>query len=140
MSLLPKLLISASFVKLTIQITHYASENEIVVVESAAPCHLYGDPDLYGIGVRISYYVQWGAGVLALALGASKQITTVRRGINILTTAVLINAVRSMFEGSFAVFEFQIVVSLVLALPILLFPSPSSDPRLETGGRARKIV
>jgi hypothetical protein len=39
-------------VALSLQFTHYANENATAVVASVAPCHLYGDSDSYGIGVR----------------------------------------------------------------------------------------
>ena len=43
----------------SLQNTHYADENALFVVQSVEPCHLYGDADLYGLGVRLSFYLTW---------------------------------------------------------------------------------
>ena len=43
----------------TIPFTHYAAERS---------CDLIGDTDVYGVGVRISFYLNWAAAYVALVL------------------------------------------------------------------------
>jgi len=107
--------------------TQYVNENKTLVVQSVQPCHLYGDSDIYGIGIRISLYLQWAALIPALVVGVEKEIKNARRAFNVVALAVLINTLISAAGGSFAILEMFIVISLVPALSIY-FALPFGGP------------
>ncbi|KAH8745727.1 hypothetical protein F5882DRAFT_258541, partial [Hyaloscypha sp. PMI_1271] len=54
--------------------THYIDETEVIVVQSVHPCHIYGDPDLYGVGVRVGFYIQFAAGLIAILANLEESI------------------------------------------------------------------
>lgn len=112
----PVLFVLISLIQPSIQDTYYASVNDTIVSESVSPCHLYGDSDIYGIGIRISFYIQWSVIIIALVGGFEDEIKSTRRGFNIVSLAVMINTFHSVANGGFAVLEIFIVSTLVLLL------------------------
>jgi hypothetical protein len=88
------------------------------VAQSVQPCHLYGDSDIYGIGIRLSFYIQWGTIILALIAGVEDEIKSTRRGFNVVSLAVLVNTFISATNGSFAALELFIVSTLVVFLSL----------------------
>jgi len=88
------------------------------VAQSVQPCHLYGDSDIYGIGIRLSFYIQWGTIILALIAGVEDEIKSTRRGFNVVSLAVLVNTFISAMNGSFAALELFIVSMLVVFLSV----------------------
>jgi len=71
-------------------------------------CVIVGDPDLYGIGVRLSYCLSLTAAVLATSFGLFNKLSNIRRGIIIVTCAVLIDTIISSTKGSFSKLEWYI--------------------------------
>lgn len=104
----------------TLQFTHYANENATAVVSSVNPCHLYGDSDSYGIGVRISLYLQFFAGMLVQIADLQNELKSIRLGFNIVATATMINTYVGTHQGSFAYLEWYLVSALVLTLPLFV--------------------
>ncbi|KXX78966.1 hypothetical protein MMYC01_204728 [Madurella mycetomatis] len=50
--------------------TQFVPSGGVVVAESVQPCHLFGDPELFGIGIRVSFYFQYfTAGFILLYSG-----------------------------------------------------------------------
>ena len=101
-----------------LQNTHYADPTDSIVVQSVQPCHLYGDPDIYGIGIRLSFYLQWFSIVVAVFFNETREIIITRRTFNVVALAVLINTYISVTNGSLAALEIFIVCTLVLSLSI----------------------
>ncbi|OAA59193.1 hypothetical protein SPI_06395 [Niveomyces insectorum RCEF 264] len=99
-------------------------------------CHIVGDTDIYGIGVRIGYYLTWFAAVLAVGINSNKGITDTLKAVNVMFCAVLIVLIRNVGLGSFAVLEWQIAVGLVLILPLspLIFAFILGGPGLASWG------
>jgi hypothetical protein len=58
--------------------------------DDSEDCHLVGDTDIYGIGFRIGYYLQWVA-VLLVTLIAPDEAAMARTASNIFTLAIYIN-------------------------------------------------
>ncbi|KAK4446343.1 hypothetical protein QBC34DRAFT_331879 [Podospora aff. communis PSN243] len=97
-------------------------------------CRLIGEGDLYGVGVRVSYYLFFFATLIAIlsrTLSSSPARKTGPIGrcaeaINILTFAILVVLIRNTREGSFAALEWFLTyptilvtfISLCFALPI----------------------
>jgi len=90
-------------------------------------CVIIGDPDLYGIGVRLSYYLSFSAIVLATIFDLRDELSATRRGIIIITTAVLIDSIIGMTKGSFSILEWYIVTLETIGLAIPCFV-PQENP------------
>jgi hypothetical protein len=100
---------------------------------AADTCDLVGDGDLYGIGVRISYYLFFGATLVAILRRSVSKTNRTHIGalgrcaeaVNILTFAILFILVKNTLNGSFATLEwfltcptiFVAFFSLFFALP-----------------------
>lgn len=106
----------ALLVSPTLQDTVY-SANGTLAVHSIAPCHLYGDGDLYGRGVRWSFYIQFIAGTFGDIWGLKEELRALRIGFNIIIFAVLVATILSTNRGSLAALEWYLVSSIVLILP-----------------------
>lgn len=100
------------FVSPSIQFTHYEE----------GTCNIIGDPDVYGTGVRISYYLSYAAALIALVTGNKKAIRDCVKGVNIVNLAMLIILIRNTTQGSFAVFEW------LITFPIITLPALSIGP------------
>ena len=100
-------------------------------------CVIMGDPDLYGIGVRLSYYLSFSAAVLASSCGLFDELSNIRRGIIIITSAVLIETIISSTKGSFSILEWYIVSleTVGLAWPCF-WPSVTGKEQSTGGGSA----
>ncbi|KAH6684596.1 hypothetical protein B0J14DRAFT_16026 [Halenospora varia] len=105
-------------------ITEYVNDNPTVMVQSTQPCTLYGDSDLYGLGVRISFYLQFGVGLVGVWVGSTKEIKSLRLGFNTLSSALFIVLLRNANRGSFALLEWNIVGNLIFLFPLVMLPFP----------------
>ncbi|KAK0702734.1 hypothetical protein B0H67DRAFT_650111 [Lasiosphaeris hirsuta] len=110
----------------TLAITEFAGNlnNSIVVPPSPVqPCHLIGDPDLYGVGVRAAFYLSYFTCVLAFLFGLVDQFRSPRLSFNILFLTIMIILVRNANVGSFVLFEWYIVGGLaIITLAALFLP------------------
>jgi hypothetical protein len=93
------------------QFTHY-EENS---------CTIVGDADVYGIGVRISYYLTFFSGITALAFANKSATDDAKKGNAIIGFAVLIILIRNATQGSLAVFEFEILFTMMFLLTGVTF-------------------
>jgi hypothetical protein len=84
--------------------------------------HLIGDPDVYGIGVRLGFYLQYLA--LLISLWANPEAAnSVRSGLSIFTLAVFTNVYRTMsWEGSIVMPEILIIGSMTIGLTASTLP------------------
>ena len=94
----------------SLQFTHYS--------ETPGSCDIIGDTDTYGIGVRVSFYLNWAAAFLALLFNLHDEHEGARRAINAIAIAVVTNTLINTTKGSFAMLEWYIVFAMVLFLPI----------------------
>lgn len=97
-------------------------------------CQLIGEGDLYGVGVRVSYYLFFFATLVAILSQTLSSSPTRKTGpigrcaeaINILTFAILVVLIRNTHNGSFATLEWLLTyptilvtfISLCFALPV----------------------
>ncbi|KAF2168563.1 hypothetical protein M409DRAFT_21313 [Zasmidium cellare ATCC 36951] len=105
-------------------------------------CTLIGDADIYGPGVRVSFYISFVAGVLAMEWHLPEELEKVRRAVVVISLAVTINTIVSTVQGSFAVLEWYIVflMTVVLSLPIFVFPWRHNDTSIVKGVYALTIA
>ncbi|KAF2122684.1 hypothetical protein BDV96DRAFT_639256 [Lophiotrema nucula] len=109
MTLLFKLHLSWLTILLTLaspshQFTHYAPDS----------CTIIGDSDVYGIGIRTSYYLSFFAALIALVAGKKNVIKYCMKGLIVIMLAILVTLIRNTVMGSFAVFEWLITFPLLL--------------------------
>ena len=96
--------------------THYDS--------TPGSCLIIGDQDVYGIGIRLSYYLQWVAVLFGMWIAPANN-NQIRTATNILTISVFINSLRgASVEHSLMVVEWYIVE--YLAFVLLAFNLPTS--------------
>jgi len=117
----------------TLQYTQYPNEGDIPVVASVPPCHIYGDSDSYGPGVRASLYLQFAsalivsvAALIVTEKGLEEDLLYIRLGFNIIGTCTMINTYINTSQGSFAYLEWYLVTLLVFTLPLLAWPPTTS--------------
>ena len=110
--------------------TQYTEDDTIIVASSVEPCHLIGDPDLYGAGMRWAFYAEFAVCLFGIFFGFYDELRVLRLGFNVLFAALIIALIRNVYQGSFAIFEWYIVTGLMfvsgagtLALP----PIPDDD-------------
>ncbi|KAI4244382.1 MAG: hypothetical protein LQ352_006836 [Teloschistes flavicans] len=85
-------------------------------------CQIVGDPDLYGIGVRVGLYLQWLSLFLALVFAPDEAIPALTAS-NIITLAVFISFLVGINADSLIFVDFPIVVCLTFILSIGLVTS-----------------
>lgn len=98
--------------------THFAGTDNFVSVQYFQPCHLFGDTDLYGIGVQCSFYLQYGAVILALLGGAEHQLANLRIALTITASAVFISLCVNSAGNSLAILGWSLFNLLVLPFPV----------------------
>jgi hypothetical protein len=81
-------------------------------------CEIIGDTDIYGIGIRLSFYLQWGATLVALLFDLGEEARGLRVSSNIITISVLTNVFLGISSGSILILELIIVVNLVVLLSL----------------------
>lgn len=104
--------------------TKYTEEDTVIMVSSVQPCHLIGEPDLYGFGMRLGFYISFFTCLIGISLGLYEELNAPRFGFNVLFGALIVILVRNMGQGSFALFEWHIVTSLALVSGAGSLPRP----------------
>jgi len=82
-------------------------------------CQLIGEPDLYGPGVRVSYYLFFFATLLAILTRILRErkiepLGDCAKAINILTFSILVILIRNTASGSFAALEWFLTYPVIL--------------------------
>ncbi|KAJ2900733.1 hypothetical protein MKZ38_002269 [Zalerion maritima] len=82
-------------------------------------CDLVGDSDIYGIGLRLSYYLASFSAIIALFTGNKSSMKDCLKGINVISFAVLIILIKNTAEGgdNYPLLEWLVI------FPMILFPS-----------------
>lgn len=102
-------------------------------------CVIKGDDEIYGTGIRISFYIQWAAAVLA-TWACPDQIKVARTGTNIVALAVMINTLKGGSEGGLLVPELFIVTNLVFTLNLFNIPPKIGLLRQSAGSLGAMFV
>jgi len=106
----------------SVAVTHF--------VEDPRSCQIIGDTDVYGIGIRLGYYLQWVAVLFATVL-APAEAATARTASNIVNLAVLINTFYSASNDGLIAADWWIVFWMTITLSV--FNVPCSDKALMEG-------
>lgn len=102
----------------------FASNNPSSVA-SYSTCHVFGDPGLYGVGIRTGYYLQYAAAVLSLLCLPPTDQQLWLLSFLPLAAASLVGLSLNTTEGGLVILDWAIVFGLVfwslffLAWPVL---------------------
>lgn len=77
-----------------------------------ASCAIEGNADMYGLGIRLGFYLQWLASVLANLLMTKAEIHTTRFAMNTYTSAVFVALVVQITRGTATALDTYIVLLL----------------------------
>lgn len=120
-----------SFVSQTSAFTHFESDE--------ASCTIEGDPDVYGIGIRIGLYLQWAAILVATIFNPS-QTRIGRTTCNILILSIFINTFRTLSEHNLVALEWYIVIWLTWVLNVGNVPPTLAHLHESTGSFATMLL
>ncbi|KAL5603455.1 hypothetical protein FOVSG1_006205 [Fusarium oxysporum f. sp. vasinfectum] len=113
--------------------TEYIGDNVTIAGTYVQRCHLFGDSDLFGLGVRVSFYISWATSLLGLFLSTVQEMKSTRLSFNVLFLALLIILINNTSRGSFALLEWYIVTGLAWLCAATLIVQPVSaygyDPK-----------
>ncbi|KAF3075515.1 hypothetical protein CFAM422_002540 [Trichoderma lentiforme] len=72
-------------------------------------CDLVGDGDIYGIGIRISIYIQSFTAIIGLLASGPEILRPLRFGFNAIATAIVINFFKDINRNGFLYLEYWII-------------------------------
>ncbi|KAK4191469.1 hypothetical protein QBC35DRAFT_537454 [Podospora australis] len=93
---------------------------------SAPPCSIAGTPDMYGLGIRVSFYLLW-LSTLALEVLDQDHIIILHVGELVLDAAVLLGLIMTVSSGYLQAVEVYIIILLLSATAYLFFPRHVAD-------------
>src|SRR5664279_2422907 len=89
--------------------TQFASPG-LPVLESVKPCHLTGDPDLFGLGIRLGFYLQYFAAIIAILTGFDQQFLGWRAGFIPLAAATFISLCINSTDNTLVIMDWTIMI------------------------------
>ncbi|KAI5776787.1 hypothetical protein EDC01DRAFT_440904 [Geopyxis carbonaria] len=105
----------------------------------ASRCDITGDPDIYGIGLRLGFYLQWLCYPIALVTHPADS-GAIRTAGNIFSIAVMVNLFRTTGAENLALIEYWIVANLTVMLNIMTLPKSFLRKPKDAGGRTSRVV
>ena len=90
--------------------------------EGSGNCEIVGDADVYGLGIRLNYYLQWVAVVFATWI-AQEQVEPARLLSYSVTVSVYVNTFLNVSHGSLVAVEWWIVYSMTFVLTLGFIPT-----------------
>jgi hypothetical protein len=94
------------------------SSGGLPVVQSVKPCYLSGDPDLYGIGIRVGFYLQYLAAIIAIVTKVDKDFVGWRAAFVPLVAATFVGLCINSTGNSLVIIDWAIMLELVLGFPV----------------------
>ncbi|PMD34393.1 hypothetical protein L207DRAFT_517551 [Hyaloscypha variabilis F] len=93
--------------------------------EEPGSCQIIGDADVYGIGIRLGFYLQYISVVLCIIFDRIEDLKAARQGFNAFSLAALINLYRNATKT--LPIEWYICIYLVLSIPWAAGPRSKAD-------------
>ena len=81
--------------------TGFVGTEELGAVSSYAPCHIFGDSMLIGLGIRIGFYLLYIAAIIAVLFGVDQQFRIWNAAWTLLALGTFIALVLNSTQGSF---------------------------------------
>lgn len=82
----------------------------------AESCDLVGDGDIYGIGIRISIYIQSFTAILGLVTSGPEILHNLRFSFNAIATGIVINFWKDIHNKGFLYLEYWILLALLQSI------------------------
>jgi hypothetical protein len=101
-----------------------------------APCILDGSSDMYGLGIRIGFYLQWYSSILAAWLAPS-EIEGLRFTNSLFVASTFLALIISTASDASNLHPVDIYVTLLLTFRYYVFLVPLYAWRILTAGDAR---
>jgi ABC-type nickel/cobalt efflux system permease component RcnA len=84
--------------------------------QSYMPCHLFGNSEIYGLGIRLSFYIQYFTAIVALAIGLRpSKLWSVRIGLAIVAISIFIALCINATGNTLVILDWYIGIALVAA-------------------------
>ncbi|PKS12064.1 hypothetical protein jhhlp_001360 [Lomentospora prolificans] len=80
--------------------------------QSYPPCHLFGDSDLYGLGIRLGFYLQYLAAIVALSSGYTNGLKSLRTGLTILSLSLFVTLCTTSTGNGLVILDWYLVMAL----------------------------
>ncbi|KAJ9160518.1 hypothetical protein NKR19_g3191 [Coniochaeta hoffmannii] len=94
-------------------------------------CQIIGDADLYGVGIRVGFYLAYLSGLTALCFQNWAAVKDARKGVYTVNAAILVAMIRdSTMAGNLAAFEWYILLQIAVLVPASLSFEMSDDEPL----------
>ncbi|KAL6833704.1 hypothetical protein J3E69DRAFT_324753 [Trichoderma sp. SZMC 28015] len=81
--------------------------------QDAESCDIVGDGDIYGIGIRLSIYIQSFTAMIGLLVAKHEELCALRLSINAVVTAVIANFLKDIHNDNFVYLEYWITFGLL---------------------------
>ena len=98
--------------------TNFVLNGGLPLAQSFKPCHIFGDGDIYGKGVRISYYLNIFAAIVALIANLDFEISQSIFVLTIISLASFINLCVNSTGDNLVILDWVIVLYLTCFLPV----------------------
>jgi hypothetical protein len=97
--------------------TQFIGNGGLPVLQSVEPCHLSGDPDLYGVGIRVGFYLQYLAAIIAIVSKADEDFVGWRVAFVPVAAATFLGLCINSTGDTLVVMDWAIMLELVLCFP-----------------------
>lgn len=84
------------------------------------PCYFNGNTAMYGLGIRIGYYLQWFSAIFA-DWKAPSEVNNLREANTLFTTATFLATVIQVSRNALEIVEVYIVLVLIVGLSMRVF-------------------
>ena len=106
-------------------VTDFVGDDEFIVGQSFKPCHLFGDSDIIGPGVRTAFYLQFIAALLVIVVRLRDEPIILRQGFAVLASAILVSIYTNSLGKGLYVLDWIIIMPLALLLPTFTIAFPN---------------
>jgi len=80
--------------------TGFVGTEELGAVSSYAPCHIFGDSMLIGLGIRVGFYLLYIAAIIAVLFGVDQQFRVWNAAWTLLALGTFIALVLNSTQGA----------------------------------------
>jgi len=98
--------------------TGFVGTDELSAVTSFQPCHIFGDQMLIGAGIRIGFYLLYGAAIIAVLFGADKQFRFWHGAWGILALSLFLSMFLNVASHNLIIIDYAVLIQLVLWYPV----------------------
>ena len=113
--------------------TRFTGSHDLPTAQS---CQVLGAPELYGTGIRVGFYLQYAAAIIAVLFGSDRDLRRWRSSFAVVAAAVFVSLCVNSTGPTLVIVDWAVVMQLVLWFPLFLAFPLASDMVLETENKA----